>query len=121
MPAERTDEKRKYIRFEIPLAVEVAVDNKGHLSEKGRITDVSRNGMRLVVNEDVLNEKEEVDLRISLPGKGVLIPAKGEIIWKQSKDDHWEMGLRIISIDKTTKSDILEYAYRMWLENTHRL
>jgi len=121
MTTENTDDKRKYIRFEIPLRVEIAIPDKETASEKGRITDISRNGMRLEVEEDAFFQGQSIDLRISLPGQGPFIPAKGEIIWKKARSEGWEMGLKIISIDKTTKSDILEYAYRMWLENTDRV
>ncbi len=121
MGGEGPENRRKYIRFEIPLRVEVAVpENKGSISEKGLISDVSREGMRLIVDEDALNEGEDIDLRITLPGKGVAIPAKGKLIWKKAKGTQWEMGLKILSIDKTTKSDILEYAYKMWLEHAER-
>jgi hypothetical protein len=59
-----------------------------------------------------------MELQVKHPCKDFFVPASGNIVWKQQLgDDKWLLGLDILDMDKEAKSEILDFAYDIWLEN----
>ena len=107
------DDRRKYIRFEVPLKAELVVRVDVDSVQQGTTKDFSREGLRLTVRNFDLIKGESIDMKIFIPDKKEPIPLRGQIVW--SKPDHnWEVGIKISQIDKEAKSQILDYAYTAW-------
>lgn len=109
-------EKRKFLRFECLLPVElVKIDGKNHLSKKVEAHDFSREGLKLSINFDIqLGSNMEVNLHI--PDKKLAVPVSGEIVWVKSVDNRLEAGLKIKDMDNELKSEILNWIFPQWLE-----
>jgi hypothetical protein len=109
-------EKRKYLRFECLLPVElVKVDGKNHINRKITAHDFSREGIKLSINFDIeMGSNMEVNLHI--PEKKISVPVSGEIVWVKSVDNRLEAGLKIKDMDNELKSEILNWIFPKWLE-----
>ena len=111
------EERRKYIRFSVPLKAEVIVKATLDTIQPGTTKDFSREGLRLILHKFDLGEGSVVDLRIYLPSEKTPIPMKAKIIWAKPNETNWEVGLKIKEVDKEAKSKILDYAYNFWRKN----
>ncbi len=109
-------EKRKYLRFECLLPVElVKVDGKNHIERKITAHDFSREGIKLSINFDIeMGSNMEVNLHI--PEKKISVPVSGEIVWVRSVDNRLEAVLKIKDMDNELKSEILNWIFPKWLE-----
>ena len=109
-------EKRKYLRFECLLPVElVKVDGKKNISKKITAHDFSREGIKISINFDIeMGSNMEVNLHI--PEKKISVPVSGEIVWVKSVDNRLEAGLKIKDMDNELKSEILNWIFPKWLE-----
>lgn len=109
-------EKRKYLRFECLLPVElVKVDGKKHIGRNITAHDFSREGIKLSINFDIeMGSNMEVNLHI--PEKKISVPVSGEIVWVRSVDNRLEAGLKIKDMDNELKSEILNWIFPKWLE-----
>ncbi len=109
-------EKRKYLRFECLLPVElVKVDGKNHIKRNITAHDFSREGIKLSINFDIeMGSNMEVNLHI--PEKEISVPVSGEIVWVKSVDNRLEAGLKIKDMDNELKSEILNWIFPKWLE-----
>jgi hypothetical protein len=111
-------ERRKYIRFECLLPVEVTkVEGVNGLSEKSRIEDFSRSGLKLILNLDFdFVPGSKLDLNCSMPGKTDAETASAEVIWSRKEGNRWELGLRIFDMAPQTRCEILDTCYAKWQE-----
>lgn len=110
-------ERRKFIRFEIPLDVIFKPSNEAPYST-GIIKNFSRYGCCIESKGTVLDLMENMELQVKHPSKDILVSASGNIVWKrQLGNDKWLLGVDIIDMDKEAKSEILDFAYDIWLEN----
>jgi hypothetical protein len=109
-------EKRKYLRFECLLPVElVKVDGKSNIGRKITAHDFSREGIKISINFDIeMGSNMEVNLHI--PEKKISVPVSGEIVWVKSVDNRLEAGLKIKDMDNELKSEILNWIFPKWLE-----
>jgi c-di-GMP-binding flagellar brake protein YcgR len=110
-------ERRKYIRFDIPLDIIFRpVNNKAPYSF-GVIRNFSRHGCCIESNSLDALLIENLEFKVKHPTKkDVYITATGDIVWKQRIDGGWLAGVRILDMDKEAKSEILDFAYEIWLE-----
>ncbi|OQX79546.1 MAG: hypothetical protein B6D56_06850 [Candidatus Omnitrophica bacterium 4484_70.1] len=109
------EEKRKFKRFEVSLPVEVE-EKESNLLLKGEVKELSREGLKLNLpgfNPDI---NSEIVVKIKRPNKKTFVPLLGEVVWKKSTGERWEMGIKIKEMDKTVKMEILEFAYESWLK-----
>ena len=88
-------ERRRYIRFEVPLKVEVTIEGIVDSIQKGATKNFSREGLSLVLHEFHLSTGAQVDLRIYVPKRRKPVSAKGEVVWVQSTHNQWELGVKI--------------------------
>ena len=111
------DDRRKYLRFDIPLKVEYEVEGGSKNYTTGVTANFSREGINLVTQQFDYDPSNTVELKLQHPTKESYIVLSGDVVWKRQVDDKWYAGLRLRQMDKGDKSDILGYAYDRWLEN----
>jgi c-di-GMP-binding flagellar brake protein YcgR len=114
-------ERRRYIRFDIPLDItfKPAEDEVPYAS--GTIKNFSRDGCCIESKSLDMTLKENLELRVRHPKKDVLIAATGDIVWKQCVNGTWLAGIRILEMDKEAKSEIMDFAYDIWMEKNIKL
>ena len=95
--------KRKFVRFKIGLD-----------SGIGRITDFSRDGLRVRSARNLLAEKNLVFFECQLPDTDRFAALDGQIRWCRATGAEWEMGVKIERMNAADKNEILAHAYRMW-------
>jgi c-di-GMP-binding flagellar brake protein YcgR len=115
-------ERRKFIRFEVPLDVTFKPsDNSTHYSS-GITKNFSRYGCCIESGRTDLSLSDNMELQVKHPHKDILVPASGNIVWKhQLGDDKCLLGVDILDMDKEAKSEILDFAYDIWLENNIKM
>lgn len=107
-------DKRKYIRFEVPLRAELIIKSTVEFLEKGVTKDFSREGLKLILHNCNLTTGSEVDAKLHVPKHREAVPVKGEIVWIKPEEENWEIGIRIKHINKEIKTEILDEAYKIW-------
>jgi len=115
-------ERRKFIRFEVPLDVTLKnSDNSTHYSF-GTIKNFSRYGCCIESARTDLSLNDNLELQVKHPHKDILVPASGIIVWKhQLGDDKCLLGVDIRDMNKEAKSEIMDFAYDIWLENNIKM
>jgi hypothetical protein len=113
-----SEEKRKFLRFECLVPVEF-VRVEGRDLETGRkiatLDEISREGLRVVMDVDLnFSPGTEVDLKINIPDRRLTSRVCGEVMWVKPKGKHYELGIRIKSMDKIAKSELLDLGYEKW-------
>jgi hypothetical protein len=112
------DEKRKYLRFECLVPVELIRIEGKELeagSEAATLGEISREGLRVVMDVDLnFNPGTEVDLKVNIPERRLTSKVSGEVIWSKSKGKICQLGIRIKAMDKAAKSELLDLGYRHW-------
>lgn len=110
-------ERRKYIRFNAPLEAEYIIPSKVRMEGKTLTRDFSREGLRLVIGSE-LTKGMKISLKINLPDAKRPIHAIGELAWSKvlssGKKVKLEVGAKLLEIDSSDKSEILDYVYNLW-------
>ncbi|HEC69300.1 MAG TPA: PilZ domain-containing protein [Candidatus Omnitrophica bacterium] len=114
------EERRKFIRFDIPLKAEVVIKANIDSLQEGVTKDFSREGLRLILHNFSLGEEADIKLKIYIPGRKEPVEVKGQVAWSRANDANWEVGIKIKEIDKEAKSEILDYVYKAWREKLNR-
>jgi c-di-GMP-binding flagellar brake protein YcgR len=109
------DDRRKFLRFDLPIDVEAKSTNIAGDYAIGVCNDFSREGMSLVSGDFNFDPNTSLELKLQLPTQEKYITASGDVVWKKKIDDKWRAGLKITNIDKANKGDLLDYAYDKWL------
>jgi DNA modification methylase len=116
------EEKRKYLRFEVLVPVEL-VEFEGIAGEdaKAILDNVSREGVRLVLNmHSSPGAGTEINFTFHNAEKHQSFDVTGEVIWSKPNGEKLEIGLKIKSIEKTAKADLLDMGYSHWKDElTH--
>jgi len=106
--------RRKFIRFDIPLRVELSAKGDMKLSSRGEALDFSREGLRITIPHSGASPNNTVELKVFLSNNRRPILVLGKIMWTKSGNDDVEMGLKIEKMDTRDKSYILDYIYKLW-------
>ncbi len=113
------EEKRKFLRFECLIPVEISMPGRTHMLERAAIHDFSTEGLKLAINFD-LKPGTPMEININLPEKNLLATVSAEIAWARSTEDKMEVGLKIKKMDKKAKSELLNYLFPQWLEKKRK-
>ena len=115
-------ERRKFIRFEVPLDVTFKhLDDSTHYSF-GITKNFSRYGCCIESVRTDLSLNDNMELQVKHPHKDIFVRAAGIIVWKQQLgDDKCLLGVDIHDMNKEAKSEILDFAYDIWLENNIKM
>jgi len=109
-------ERRKFIRFDISLNVEFKPVKGSAEYSLGVTRNFSREGLSFVSQDLDLKSEETIELRLTPPEKDTSISLLADIIWKKQVKNKWWSGVKFKKIDTEVKSEILDYAYNLWLE-----
>ena len=109
-------EKRKFIRFDIPLNVELMPSGDTSGYAMGITRNFSREGLALVSQDFDFKPAETIELRLSLPEKEMFVHVLGDVVWKKNVETKCLTGVKLRNMDKEVKSEILDYVYNIWLE-----
>ncbi len=105
--------RRSYFRFDVPLKVTLDNSNRGH-NLTGTTKNLSRSGICFETDSNDLMPNDRIELEIELP-ENTSYPLLADVMWKQQVNDRCLTGVKIISMDSEAKSEVLDYAYDMWL------
>jgi len=116
------DGKRKFLRFDTALNIELkppaGTEDKYLL---GALRNFSREGLSFISQKFDAQPRQDLELRFKLPAKDVVVSCRGEIAWKKDIEDNALVGMKLKEIDAAAKGEILEHAYKKWVEkmSTH--
>ena len=110
------DERRRFMRFSITLQAVIEVEVNGKDPSQAKILEFSREGLRLFIPKDNLFDKQSLKLKVYLPHRVLPVLLGGFVKWMKQKDDGWELGVKIEHVNTEEKSEILDYAYKLWKE-----
>ena len=112
------EDRRKFFRFDAPLAVKYASD-KDSTEGWSKTMNISREGVAFAT-ESVLDKDETVKMQFEIPGDNFPVFAQGAVIWvnKNVKKDtnNYDIGIKLVAITRADRGRILEYAYQQWLK-----
>jgi hypothetical protein len=111
-----TEEKRKYLRFECLVPVElVEVDENGQPGNSAIIDNISREGVRVVLDAETdFGIGKDLQFKIHSSESRKTCSLKGEIVWIKPRGDKIEIGLKIKDLENCTKSELLDMGYDRW-------
>ncbi|RJQ45470.1 MAG: PilZ domain-containing protein [Nitrospiraceae bacterium] len=109
-------DRRKYIRFEVPLDVIFKPSRDAVPYSTGITRNFSRHGLCIETTSLDMELNTNLNLMVKHPGKDIFVAATGDMVWKQHVGGKWLAGVNIVKMDKEAKSEILDYAYDVWLE-----
>lgn len=111
-------ERRRFIRFDVPLEVLFKSSDDSSLLFSGITKNFSRYGCCVEVKSSDLSLEETMELQLRHPRKDTFVSASGKVVWKQQLDhDIYQVGINLLAMDREAKSEILDFAYDVWLEN----
>lgn len=105
-------ERRKHIRIEDHLHVNVEYDNAATRKKTGvvaRGVNISENGIE-VITDAVLPKKRYIDLEIDFPSPYLRVFAKAKIAWRN--DEKLKYGLQFVRLNKEFMKLIKFYVNR---------
>ncbi len=107
------EERRRFIRLEIPIEVKYVIEEDPNQARKRVATkDLSCDGLRFISGEKV-DEGSVIDLNLTVPGAANPIHIKGKTIWsrKVSTEDTapFEVGVEFMQIEEDNKNTFLKY------------
>lgn len=117
-----SEEKRKFLRFECLVPVElVKVEKPAAKSGEAIIENVSREGLRVVLDlGGDLQPGADLQFKMYSPERGRSCSLKGQVIWAKAKSGKVEVGLRINNADECAKAELLEIGYDQWRKGKGR-
>lgn len=113
-------ERRRYIRFEIPLDVIFRASSDESRYSSGITKNFSRSGCCIETDDLDISLNSSLELQVKHPRRDIFVTATGDIVWKQHVGGKWLAGVVIHEMDKEAKSEILDFAYDIWLEKNMR-
>ncbi|MFH1768643.1 MAG: PilZ domain-containing protein [Candidatus Omnitrophota bacterium] len=110
------DGKRKFLRFDVTLGVEVKPSRHECEYALGVTKDFSREGLSFVSQHLDSNPEDVVDLKLKLPQTGTMTFVSGNVVWKKKEGDKCRVGIKFNDINSIAKTEILDSAYDDWLK-----
>ena len=105
-------ERRKYVRLNIPLEVSYAIEGKEGLWHKTITKNISPNGARFAIEQD-LPKGATLELKIKIPVKPEPIPIKAKIVWTKKEvgqeKDIYDAGLEFTQVSEEDKNIFFQY------------
>ena len=107
--------RRSYFRFDVPVTVTMANLKNGETSYTGTTKNLSRSGLCFETDNTNFQPNDRIELHIELPNNDSSYPLLVDVMWKRQVNDRYLTGVKIVSMDSEAKSEVLDYAYDMWL------
>jgi hypothetical protein len=117
-----TEEKRKFLRFEVIVPVDlVEGDGVSGADAEAILDNVSREGLRLILDANSpFGAGAEVNFKVHNAEKHQTFTVSGQVVWSKPKGDKIEIGLKIKAIEKSAKADLLDLGYTQWKDEQIR-
>ncbi len=116
------EDKRKFVRFGISLDIKYKVPHRS-IEGLAQGRDLSREGIGCYLGER-LPVGVMVRLEINIPVEIIPIFTRGEVVWCKESDAgkgaNFNSGMKIIKMDSSDKSRLLEYGYNQWRGKNRR-
>lgn len=108
--------RRSYFRFDVPITVTMENTNNGGTRLTGTTKNLSRSGLCFETDNTNFQPNDRIELNIEIPDNEASYPLLADVMWKQKiNNDRCLTGVKIVSMDSEAKSEVLDYAYDMWL------
>lgn len=106
-------EKRRYVRLNIPLEVSYTIEGKEATPRKSITKNISPNGARFTVEEE-LSVGTVLNIDIKIPTKNEPIPIKAKIVWSKKESEQqgkeiYDAGFEFIQIPEQNKQEFFQY------------
>ncbi len=109
-------ERRRFIRYDIPLDIEFKLLDDTSEYSSGVTTNFSRSGICFETSHNTAHLNEVFNFKIRVPDSDEFTSAVGDLVWKQDLDNKYLYGAKLMSMETDAKSVILENAYNIWLD-----
>lgn len=107
-------ERRKFPRLECPKDKSCTVTSTKAMDFKGELSNISRDGARLVSKNRFADAFDKVDISINYPELERTIPSMVQLVWHRAEKDRHTYGAKFLSIKNEDKFDLLEHFYEDW-------
>ena len=107
--------RRNYFRFDVPIKVTMENTKNGGTILTGTTINLSRSGLCFETDNTDFQPDDRIELNIEIPDSDASYPLLADVMWKQQVNDKCLTGVKIVSMDNEAKSEVLDYAYDMWL------
>ena len=115
------EDKRQYIRFDIPLDVKFKRSSDAETHSKGMTLNISRTGLCFEAKELDYNRNDLMELKVKMPKLPEYIAITGDVAWQEKVDNSRHLvGIKFKEFDSEAKGYILDHAYEEWLLNLRR-
>ncbi len=107
-------EKRKHMRFNVLMD---AIFRKGGASKQFKVNNFSREGIG-VLSEESLDEGEDVEVELMIPGDNMPVIFEGKIAWVSgsvSDSAKYRGGIQFKNLSSGDRGRLMEYIYQKWL------
>ena len=105
-------ERRRYVRLNVPLEVSYTIEGRSDPSRKSISKNISPSGIRFVMGEE-LPKGVILQLNIKIPSKTEPIPLKARVVWTKKEvregKEVYDSGFEIVDIDEGCKSEFFQY------------
>jgi len=89
----------------------------GGTSLTGTTKNLSRSGLCFETGNTDFQPNDRIELKIEIPDNKASYPLLADVMWKRKVNDRCLTGVKIVSMDSEAKSEVLDYAYDMWLNH----
>jgi c-di-GMP-binding flagellar brake protein YcgR len=118
------EERRKYVRLNVPLEVKYSVEGKAHPAGKSITKNISPSGTRFAIEEQ-LAKGTIINLEVKIPLQTEPILLKSRVVW--SKKDSvegpkpYDVGLEFVQIPEESKSIFFQYLCNLMYDQLKRI
>ena len=109
-------ERRRYKRFDVPLDVQFRLSENPSEYLSGVTKNISREGLCFETPDIDPDLFQTVELKLKLPNENRYAQIWGDLMWKEQLQNNCLAGIKFRVIEKALKSEILDYAYDLWVE-----
>jgi c-di-GMP-binding flagellar brake protein YcgR len=111
MTEQEAMERRRYMRFDLPVDMEYRTLTLNPIFGKALAQDLSKDGMRANLKHSV-PKGTPVEICLNVPGDNLPVFVTGKVTWA----DGLEAGIRFTKIEHRDRARVMEYVYREWLK-----
>ena len=107
----KIEERRKFIRLEVPLELKFIVE-KDHVRREVTTKDISCEGLRFI-SEHPIKEGVSLELNLNIPVASNPVHMKGKVVWLKrlstTDSSPSEVGIEFTHIEEDNKNTFLKY------------
>ena len=109
---ERMYGKRKCMRFDSYLDLDIVISKSKILSFPGVTRNISRGGFNFISENFEVKSRTPVEFSIKHPQKDSVVTVSGKIVWKQQiRRDRCSAGVKLYDMDNKLKHKFMSYVY----------